>query len=344
MKRAWTSIALVLTAALLTLYVSSGGGSADAQPITGGGGLFRVFHSPAFYGLGTSGTQLDLRHDCSTGSGLAWSGSSWDCSAMGGGGGGSGFTIAGTGLTGSGSAVNVNATSGGMIAVGSDTIGLDGSGCSSGWVPTWGGSSWSCAAAGSTSPSLSISSAQTTGTPNLTTLGTKDWLVYAQNTPTGQAAQYWRKRDGGRQIEVPQWVGAPTGGGVQTRNQAVTWTASDNLSLGSAGSGFKNVDLIFLATGNTGFGFSTSAPSVSTSQTFTVYVANFNETDGVQCFASLADNSTSPVNTTFTMTGIDNWTVTVTFQSARATRVVVTCVITSNPAGANLGWLAMWLA
>lgn len=342
MRRVSTVFVAVVTATLISILVY-------AQPITGGGGLSRVFHSSAFYGTGTSMNTLDLRHDCSSGSGLAWDGSAWACTG-GGGGSGGGFTVAGAGLVGSGSTVNVIAATNGMIAVGSDSIGLDGTGCTSGQAAVYAGSGvWHCATVaggsggGSVTPSLAISQAATTGTPNLTTLGTIDWLVFQAATPTTYPTQYSRKITGGKQIDFPQVIGNPNAIGTQVRTQAVTWTPADNVSQGSAGAGWNVVDLLYDPSA-TGFGLLTSAVSFTTSRKLVVYVGNYNETVGVTCTATMADGEASPASTTFTMTGTDNRAVTTTFISNQVTKVSVACVVTSNPAGVNFGWLAMWLA
>lgn len=193
-------------------------------------------------------------------------------------------------------------------------------------------------------PSLTIGQAVTSGTPNLTTLGTSDWIVFSSNTPPNSALQMWRKRDGGRQIERPVWVGTVMSNiASQARAQLVTWTATDNLSQGSAGAGFGTTELAFSAAG-TQFGFASSAPSSTVSRTFVIYVANFAETDAVTCTATMVDNEVSPQSVSFTMAGSsDNRTLTTVYKSAQATRVNVICVITAGP-NTNLGWLAAWLA
>jgi hypothetical protein len=281
MKRV-SAIAMAVAAALLiSIFV-------EAQPITGGGGLSKVSHTGAFYGSGTAGNPLDLRHDCGAGSGLVYSGSAWTCGASGGSGGG-------------GSAVT---------------------------------------------PSLAMTAAATTGTPNLTTLGTSDWVIPQTYTATTATAKYASKLAGGYQIEADvRWAlnGSITNIQDYARTQTVTWTSTDNITGSSAGAGWATARLAYSAAA-VGYGFVTSAPSSTVTRTFTIYVANYAETDGVTCTANLADNEVAAAAQTFTMTGTSSETVTVTYRSAQATRVNVACLISTNPAGTNLGWLAMWLA
>jgi hypothetical protein len=260
----------------------------------------------------------------------------WIQLGSGGGGGGSGFSIAGWGLVGSGSTVSIDAS---------------GCGSNSGWVLTWNGSNaWTCGAqtgsAGSAvTPSLAISQAVTTGTPNLTTLGTQDWMIPTDNIPkTGFPTQHGTKTTGGRLIEYPLWTGSFFNIAVNTRAQLVTWTATDLMSQGSAGAGYGGVLTGFNNTGVVGWGFVTSVPSSTVTRTFVIYVGNFNETDGVTCSANMVDGEVSGSAVSFTLAGSsDDRTLTTVYRSAQATRVNVQCLVTSNPAGANLGWLAMYL-
>ena len=223
--------------------------------------------------------------------------------------------------------------------------------CGSGQVLVWGGSAWACGAGGggggaTVTPALAMTAAATSGTPNLTTLGTSDWVVPLTFTATTASAKYVSKLSGGYQIEADvRWAINSSISNIAdfVRTQAVTWTAGDNITGASAGAGWATARLAYSAAG-VGYGFVTSVPSSTVSRTFTIYVANYAETDGVTCTATFADNEIAAVSQTFTMTGTANETVTVTYRSAQATRVSVACLISSNPAGTNLGWLAMWLA
>lgn len=97
MRRVHAAIVGVASALLISILVS-------AQPITNGGGLRLVTHGSAMTGSGTIAAPLDLRHDCSSGSGVQWSGTAWICAPMG------GLTTAGSGLGSSGSTVFLNIT------------------------------------------------------------------------------------------------------------------------------------------------------------------------------------------------------------------------------------------
>lgn len=75
------SFSVVAMFAIVVLSIAS-----SAQPVTGGGGLTRVTTTGgAFEGSGTLTNPLKMRTDCATGSGVAWNGTSWACSALGGG-------------------------------------------------------------------------------------------------------------------------------------------------------------------------------------------------------------------------------------------------------------------
>lgn len=340
MKRGAIFAAAVITALLISSFGAGG-------PITNGGGIARVYHSGAFYGLGTPGSALDLEHDCSDGSGLTWNaaGSAWRCAAVGAGSGGSGFTNAGSGLTSSGSTVNVNATTGGMIAVGSDSIGLDGSGCSLGWVPTWGsGSAWVCAAqtgsgGGGGTGSLSVSTSSFPGsTTSLTTVGTFDWFWWGSSGDPATVPNYansasttfhWKK--GGELYRSVQWVGhgVASAPGTFPGSTTFTSTAADD----SYGIALSATDGSYAQTSVTGFGFQINIPASTTSRTLRLYVGAKGVTTTIA--ASLDDASASNASTTYNAASGVNvmQTVDIVFQGGSSTRLRVTVTATTLNGG-----------
>lgn len=308
MKRASTVIVAVAAALLISMFASGG-------PITPSGGLSRVYHSGAFFGLGTSTTNLDLRHDCSSGSGLAWSGSTWDCAAMGGSGGsgGSGFTIAGAGLLGSGATINITATAGGMIAIGSDSVGLDGSGCGSsvGWLPTWNGSAFACAAppsgsgggggGGSASVAITVN-AFPGSTTNLSTVGTIDWFWWGNTgdpatipnySTANTAIIHWKK--GGLLWQSVQWFGHSliSGQGAFPGSTTFTTTAADD----AWGTALSATDGTYGQITTAGFGFQVNIPASTTSRTLRIYTGAKGVTTTIA--ASLDDAAGTGSSTTY---------------------------------------------
>lgn len=333
-RRAFTVLVAIAAALSISMFASSG-------PITGGGGLTRVYHSGAFYGLGTPGTTLDLRHDCSSGSGLAWDGSAWACSSS-------------AGLT---------AAAGGMIHIGSGTVGLDGSGCGSGNVPTWSGSAWACGASGGGgsgggygsslgSGSLTVTTATTTSTTNLSTLGTIDWLSsnavgFTQSrtslTCNVSSGACWEKITGGSLLAESgvDWIGSGSTGFTGTASITYTSTGSDTVTL----TGMSSTNVSGYPT-NVGAGlrFMLPSPGGNIQRVARIYLYQFSDT--VVCNAhaqdaSVADGSAS----TNASSGTDlQTTYTVTYKTNTASFVVLTCVETvNNGSTPNIAWAGVSL-
>ena len=364
MKRGAPIIAAIIVAILISAFATGG-------PITTGSGLQRCYHGSAFYGLCTPGTPLDLRHDCSSGSGLSWDGSNWNCASLT----GSGFTNAGSGLTSSGSTVNVNPTAGGMIAVLADSIGLDGSGCSVGWVPTWGsGSAWACAAQaggggsgsgtvtsitcgsgltcspttitttgtislGAGTGSLSVSTSSFPGsTTNLTTVGTFDWFWWGNTGDPATVPNYANSgatvlhwKKGGELWKSVQWLGRSIASAPGTFPGSTTLTST--ASDDSYGTALSATDGSYAQTSGTGFGYQINIPASTTSRTLRLYVGAKGVTTTIA--ASLDDASASNASTTYNAaSGVNvQQTVDIVFQAGSSTRLRVTVTATTLNGG-----------
>ncbi len=257
--------------------------------------------------------------------------------ATGGGGSGSGFTVAGWGLIGSGS-----------------TVSLDSTGCSSGWSQVWNGTTWACTAPGALgSGSITISAGSATSPIALPTLGTTDWIDSLATTThggriltcdPGVTNTCWMKYGGGALLINFDWLGIATNSPNGTVAGVLTFTAgsSDSMTLTALSSANTATTI---STGS-GVGIRWMLPSIGANVQRVARLYLYQYDNVVTCTATAIDGTASGSSATVNtgsggVVAANVWTV--TYKTNYSQPVVVTCLVTSTNTGAGnpaFGWSA----
>lgn len=210
------------------------------------------------------------------------------------------------------------------------------------------------ASGGGASGSLAISSAVASGSVNLTTQGSLDWLMVS---PNNNATNYfnpvaWRwKISNGELSRTFRFLASAAGVSTEGANSggAVSFSASSGDDGADTSESFASPGAnpltnasswrgVFANAGVTGYGFQFSCQSNSQPRTLKLYVklAPAVAQVGIKVTAHLLDGSAADVTQTLATIGATPQTnvITINFNSATASRLIVTALVNIN-AGTN---------